>query len=437
MAGDGAIPELPKSKALAGRAVANHCSGHNEHWAAASAAAMLQAGISPEGSADKAPTPSLDLLTTMIRAHAAESERALQKAASATSRIDAILANIADTKGPRRRRANAAPPAANRTWRARQLNVCVVGLIAVVGGSAFYVSEAGKEQPPAIAAAAEALEARSVVFGNVNANDTLIERPLQTAEPGGWPAVGVEEQRIDEGGIGTKAPAGAHSNDRAVVTPVAGQPIEKPGSDTENRAGGAAGEPMPSEAAPAESVPPATTASAEEPSQDAVSPPPAIPETKPAIDRANDPVALQVGRVTSGVNMRAGPGNGKAVLVTIPAGSPIQIVKCAYWCEVIFAGQRGWIYKTFIRAQLANGAMPPEHARPRLRKAGPNGAVLGSTQAWAWDPRRPKPAAVRLATDQSTRDARSRSQSSSGPIWDTIVYLWKQIRPTALGPNPD
>ena len=224
MAGDGAIPELPKSKALAGRDVRNLCSGHR---AAASAAAMLQAGTSLEGRADKAPTPSLDLLTTMIRAHAAESERALQKAAGATSRIDAILANIADTKDSRRRHANAPPPAANHTWRARQLNVCVVGLIVVVGGSAFYVSQAGKEQPPAITAA-EALEARSVVIGNANANDTPMERPLQTAQPGGSPTVGVEEQRIDEGGIGTKGPSGAHSNDQAVVTPLPGQPIEKP-----------------------------------------------------------------------------------------------------------------------------------------------------------------------------------------------------------------
>ena len=498
MAGDGAIPESPKSKTLAGRDVRNLCSGHR---AAASAAAMFQAGTSLEGSADKAPTPSLDLLTTMIRGHAAESERALQKAASATRRIDAILANIADTKDSRRRQANAAPPAANRTWRARQLNVCVVGLIVVVGGSAFYVSEAGKEQPPAIAAAAEALEARSVVIGNANANDKPMEKPLQAAEPGGSPTVGVEEQRIDEGGIGAKGPSGAHSNDQAVVTPLAGQPIEKPGSDMENRADGAAGEPKPGEAVRTDSIPPAANASAEEPSRDAVPPPPAIPETgpaidrtndpvavqvagvtsgvnmrpgpgsgqpvlatipagsakasaeepsrntvpqppaipetRPAIDRANDPVAVQVARVTSGVNMRAGPGNGQPVLATIPAGSPIEVVKCAYWCEVIFAGRRGWVYKSFIRAPLADATVSPGRTKPRPRKAGSNSHVLGGTRTWASDPRRLKPATARLATDQSTRDAQSRGQSSSRPIlWDTIVYLWNQI-PAALRPNSD
>jgi uncharacterized protein YraI len=502
MAGDGAIPESPKSKTLAGRAVRNHCSGHNGHRAAASAAAVLRTGTSLEGCADKAPTPSLDLLTTMIRAHAAESERALQKAASATSRIDAILANIADTKDSRRRQANATAPAVNDRWRARQLNVCVVGLIVVVGGSAFYVSEAGKEQPPAIAAAAEALEARSVVIGNANANDKPMERPLQTAEPGGSRTIGIEEQRIDQGGIGTKGPSSAHSNDRAVVTPVVGQPIEKPGSDTENRAGGAAGEPKPSEAVRTDSIPPTANASVDQPSRDAVPPPPAIPETgpavdrtndpaavqvagvtsganmrpgpgsgepvlatipagsanasaeepsrdavappaaipeaRPAVDRANDPVAVQVARVASGVNMRAGPGNGQPVLATIPRGSPIEVVKCAHWCEVIFAGQRGWVYKSFIRAPLADATVSPERTKPRPRKAGSNSHMLGGSRTWASDPRRLKPATARLATGQSARDAQSRGQSSNRPIlWDTIVYLWKQIRPTALGPNSD
>ena len=140
--------------------------------------------------------------------------------------------------------------------------------------------------------------------------------------------------------------------------------------------------------------------------------------------------------MTSGVNMRAGPGNGQPVLAAIPAGSPIQVVKCTYWCEVIYAGQRGWVYKTFIRAPLADGAMPPERTKPRLRRAGSSSAVLGGNRAWASDPRRLKPAAARVATAQSTRDGPSRSQSSSGStLWDAVTYLWKQIRPPGFGPN--
>ena len=169
-----------------------------------------------------------------------------------------------------------------------------------------------------------------------------------------------------------------------------------------------------------------------------VSPPPVRPETRSAIDRAKDPVAIQVGRVISGVNMRAGPGNSQPVLATIPRGSPVEVIKCRQWCEVIFAGQRGWVYKTFISAPLADATVSPERIRPSPRKAGSNSGVSGGTRTWASDPHRLKPATVRLSADQSTRDAQGRSQSSSRLIlWDAIEYLWKQIRPTALLPNSD
>ena len=431
MTGDGAIPESPETMNFAGRTVRNVCSGH---MAASSTATMRRAGVSPERCAEKAPTPFFDLLTSMIEAHAAESGRSLQNV-GATGRIDSIP-NIAVAKAARRTEVNAAPPAANHRWRAQQLNVCVVGLIVALG-SVFYVSAAGEPQPPVIAAD-EAFQARSVVIGNANANDEPMERPPEAGEPGGSRTIGVEQERMDEGGIGTKSTPDAHSDDRTVVTPVVGQPIEKLASDTENRADGVAGEQMPSEAVHAHSIAPATNASAEEPSRDAVSPPSVIPETRSAIDRTNDPVAIQVARVISGVNMRAGPSNGQPVLATIPRGSPVEVIKCRHWCEVIFAGQRGWVYKTFIRAPLADAAMSPERTKPTPRKAASNSGMSGGTRTWASDPHRLKPATVRLSAAQSTRDARSRSQSSSRPIlWEAIEYLWKQIRPPPLRPNSD
>src|SRR5262249_23553197 len=121
------------------------------------------------------------------------------------------------------------------------------------------------------------------------------------------------------------------------------------------------------------------------------------------------------------------------VLATIPPGSSIEVIKCRHWCEVIFAGQRGWVYKTFIGAPLAD---VPERTRPSPRKAGSNSGVLRGTRTAVPGPHRLKPATARLSGDQSTRDARSRSQSSSGLfLWDAIEYLWKQIRPTAPRPN--
>src|SRR5690606_19004822 len=44
-------------------------------------------------------------------------------------------------------------------------------------------------------------------------------------------------------------------------------------------------------------------------------------------------------------NLRAGPNNSAAVLAIIPEGSPLEVVQCKQWCEVIAQGQRGWVYK--------------------------------------------------------------------------------------------
>jgi hypothetical protein len=374
----------------------------------------------------------------MIEAHATESGRALRDA-SANDRVDALVADIADAKASRRTKAPAAPPAANHRRRAQQLNVCVVGLIMAMG-NVIYVSEAGnkvpdvgKEQPPVVAADA-ALQARATVIGNATANDGAMEQRLPAGEPASSPTIGVREERMDEGEIGTKSSSDALSDDRAAATPAVGQPTEKPGSDTETQADGVAGERMPSEAVPTDPVAPAANASAEEPLQrDASSSPPLARATGLAIERANETVATQVGRAIAGVNMRAGPSNGQPVLATIPRGSPIEVVKCGQWCEVIFAGQRGWVYKTFIRTPLADVSMSPARTRPSPRKTGSNGAAWRGTRTWASVPHRFKPVKARAFADQSARAERSRSQRSSGNFfWDTVQYLWHQVRPPAL-----
>lgn len=48
-------------------------------------------------------------------------------------------------------------------------------------------------------------------------------------------------------------------------------------------------------------------------------------------------------------NLRAGPTNSAAVLAIIPEGSPVEVIQCKAWCEVIAQGQRGWVYKDLIR----------------------------------------------------------------------------------------
>ena len=48
------------------------------------------------------------------------------------------------------------------------------------------------------------------------------------------------------------------------------------------------------------------------------------------------------------VNMHAKRAIDQAVVIEIPEGSPLEVVNCHQWCEVIFAGRRGWVYQGFI-----------------------------------------------------------------------------------------
>jgi hypothetical protein len=54
-------------------------------------------------------------------------------------------------------------------------------------------------------------------------------------------------------------------------------------------------------------------------------------------------------KVTTAVNLRAGPKDEAKVLAVVPARETVQLINCDGWCEVVFQGQRGWIYKSFIR----------------------------------------------------------------------------------------
>lgn len=101
-----------------------------------------------------------------------------------------------------------------------------------------------------------------------------------------------------------------------------------------------------------ESAAPATNEASEPPS--AEEPPRAEP---PAIqtgsiergaDEADASPATRRAWIVSDVNMRAGPKKSEPVLVAIPKGRPVELIGCRTWCEVIYAGKRGWVYKNYI-----------------------------------------------------------------------------------------
>ncbi|WP_287085968.1 SH3 domain-containing protein [Mesorhizobium sp.] len=55
------------------------------------------------------------------------------------------------------------------------------------------------------------------------------------------------------------------------------------------------------------------------------------------------------GRILRGVTMRTGPKNSAAAIVTIPAKTSVQVMGCKKWCQIVYNGKRGWIYKSFVK----------------------------------------------------------------------------------------
>ncbi len=86
----------------------------------------------------------------------------------------------------------------------------------------------------------------------------------------------------------------------------------------------------------------------------------AIPAVKPA-EPAPEQAATANGRILRDVTLRSGPKKGAAPIGTIPAKSAVQVISCKSWCQVVYKGKRGWIYKSFLdsKARRASGATDP------------------------------------------------------------------------------
>lgn len=90
----------------------------------------------------------------------------------------------------------------------------------------------------------------------------------------------------------------------------------------------------------------------------------AIPEAKPqaadadpaATDNAAQPKpkpekvgAATNGRILRAVTMRSGPKKGAAAIVTVPAKASVQVMNCKQWCEIVYNGKHGWVYKSYVK----------------------------------------------------------------------------------------
>lgn len=52
--------------------------------------------------------------------------------------------------------------------------------------------------------------------------------------------------------------------------------------------------------------------------------------------------------IASAVKLRSNPDNGAPVLALLTAGTPLQVVSCKGWCEVVVGDKRGFVFQRFI-----------------------------------------------------------------------------------------
>ena len=60
-------------------------------------------------------------------------------------------------------------------------------------------------------------------------------------------------------------------------------------------------------------------------------------------------VAAGTGRILRAVTMRSGPKKNAAAISTVPAKTSVQVMGCQKWCQIVYNGKTGWIYKSYIK----------------------------------------------------------------------------------------
>ncbi|MBZ9847957.1 SH3 domain-containing protein [Mesorhizobium sp. CA14] len=84
---------------------------------------------------------------------------------------------------------------------------------------------------------------------------------------------------------------------------------------------------------------------------------PQVPDPQPAATdssaqpepKAQKASAAANGHVLRAVTMRSGPKKGAAAIITVPAKASVQVVNCKKWCEIVYNGKHGWVYKSYVK----------------------------------------------------------------------------------------
>jgi len=83
---------------------------------------------------------------------------------------------------------------------------------------------------------------------------------------------------------------------------------------------------------------------------------PQAPDQKPANAQDDNAkakprkvAAAGSGRILRTVTMRSAPKKGATPIGTVPARTSVQLMGCKQWCEIVYNGKHGWIYRSYIK----------------------------------------------------------------------------------------
>jgi SH3 domain-containing protein len=65
----------------------------------------------------------------------------------------------------------------------------------------------------------------------------------------------------------------------------------------------------------------------------------------------DDPMSLvktRPTRLSTAANMRSRPKSGSGIIMVVPQSATVQLVGCKVWCEIVYKGRRGFVYKDFL-----------------------------------------------------------------------------------------
>ncbi len=281
--------------------------------------------------------------------------------------------------------------------RNQRLALVVTGVVALGGLGALAARYTAPFADPPAATLIETAQAAPVEAATEETPDTLAS--IVQATPEATRKAASEDQSSSQVAAAPKIPSpekvdlldkndprwasAAYPQPRRVATtrvPGPGSKTLAYADDASKRLGDAFGK---IGAAPAERAPDQVETAAIEPSAARLPTPRPEYEPAPAKPPVDDGDAAPAARVPTpptsnvtvndAVNMRSRPQKHAKIVMVVPDNATVGLVDCDGWCEVVYDGRRGYIYKSFIGSGDTATAKPEQRtqaapSKPKILK---------------------------------------------------------------------